>query len=409
MSNTYYVDSAAKPGANGRSPESAVSSWRELAIQPGDRILFRRGSFFRDVLELPSGTEDAPIYVGAYDEGEKPVFCGSVQIAQSEKWTCIRENIWIYSADLPTEPANLIFEDGSCGVLAWEEEDLAMPNQWHYTAFCGDADGCGWTPGAKLMMCSEGNPALVHSSIEVTMYGSRHMVSCEAYGMFEDIAFINSGVHGYGERDAHDIAFRRCEFRYIGGKVWSKDLRIRFGNAFECWDSCQNIIVEDCFFDQIYDSCVTHQGPGEKAGLAVNVSYTGNTFRNYGMAAYEARDKVGLNIRFERNICEGAGEGFSLQDETPPRKSEIWPQPMGHHLFIWRIPKATEGGSIAVKDNVFGSAPYGAAIYSIISPEAEAQFILEGNAYTKKEGLLIRWNGENVNAEDLNGRDPDHL
>ena len=71
---------------------------------------------------------------------------------------------------------------------------------------------------------------------------------------------------------------------------------------------------------------------------------------------------------------------------------------MGHHLFIWRMPHDTEGGSIIVKDNVFGSVPYGAAVYSIVSPEAEAQFIFEGNTYEKKDGLIVRWGGENYLA-----------
>jgi len=399
MPHTYYVDSRAIPGADGRSPETAVSSWREVTVLPGDSLLFARGSFFRDVLELPEGTADAPLFIGAYGEGEKPVFCGSVQIADPAKWKCIRENIWEYMDALPSEPCNLIFEDGSCGVLAWEESELAKPDRWHYTMIGGD--GCSeWQDGAKLYLYSAGNPAMHHSSIEAAVYGSRHMVSCKAHATFEDIAFINSGVHGYGETDPHDITFRRCEFRYIGGKVWSRPLKIRFGNALECWNTGTNVLVENCFFDQIYDSCVTHQGPGEQAGLAVNIVYTGNTFKNFGMAAYEARDKVGVNVIFENNLCVGAGEGFSLQDETPPRRSEIWPQPMGHHLFIWRMPKATENGSIIVRNNTFGSTPYGAAVYSIVSREAEAQFVFEGNRYEKQEGLIVRWNHQNFLAEE---------
>ncbi len=398
--STYYVDSlAGRVGQDGRSPETAVSSWREVTVQPGDSLLFKRGSFFRDVLELPAGTKDAPLYVGAYGEGEKPVFCGSVQIACPEKWIEIRENVWEYQGTLPSEPCNLIFEDGTCGNLAWEEDELTAPDWWHYTMIGGE--GCyDWQDGAKLYLYSPENPAQRHPSIEAAVYGSRHMVSCPACAVFEDLAFINSGVHGYGEANAHDVAFRRCEFRYIGGKVWSRPLKIRFGNGVEFWDHSENMSVEDCLFDQIYDSCVTHQGPGEEAGLAVNILYRGNTFRNYGMGAYEARDKVGLNVVFENNVCIGAGEGFSLQGETPPRRSEIWPQPMGHHLFIWRMPAATENGSIIVRNNVFGSVPYGAAVYSIISPEAEAQFTFEGNRYEKEQGLIVRWNGVNCQAED---------
>ena len=50
-----------------------------------------------------------------------------------------------------------------------------------------------------------------------------------------------------------------------------------------------------------------------------------------------------------------------------------------------------------IKNNFFGSAPVGAAIYSIISPEAEAQVTIDNNKYTKNDVLLNRWGGENYN------------
>jgi hypothetical protein len=81
--------------------------------------------------------------------------------------------------------------------------------------------------------------------------------------------------------------------------------------------------------------------------------------------------------------------------EELPRRSEIWPQPMGHHIFMWRIDHATDGGRLEIRDNHFGPAPVGAAIYSIISPEAEAQVTLENNLYTENATLLNRFGGEN--------------
>ena len=81
--------------------------------------------------------------------------------------------------------------------------------------------------------------------------------------------------------------------------------------------------------------------------------------------------------------------------ETLPRSSEIWPQPMGHHIFLWRMESATEGGYVEIKNNRFGKAPVGAAIYSIISFDAEAQFAIDGNFYTQNNKLLVRYNGEN--------------
>ena len=85
--------------------------------------------------------------------------------------------------------------------------------------------------------------------------------------------------------------------------------------------------------------------------------------------------------------------------EVLPRRSEIWPQPMGHHIFLWRMDQATEGGHLEITDNDFGPAPVGAAIYSIISPEAESQIHLDNNRYTANPVLLNRFGG--VNYTDL--------
>ena len=406
---TYYVDGiSGNTGADGRTPETAVACWRELDMKPGDTVLFRRGSVFRDCLELPEGEPGRPLRCGAYGEGVRPVFMGSVSLAQPELWRETAPDIWQWGESLATEPGNLIFEGGACGVMVWEESELRAQDQWLYTA-SGAQEGGPAPEGARLMLRSSGNPALRHSVLEAALYGHRHIASGRSHVVFEDLAFVNAGLHGYGESHARDVTFRRCEFRMIGGMVWSREKRIRYGNALELWDDSRDVRVEECLFDGVYDSCVTHQGPGERAGLAVNVAFVGNTFRNYGMAAYEARDKVGVDVRFERNRCEGAGLGFALQGETPPRRSEIWPRPMGHHLFIWRMPDATEGGCIRVCGNYFGAAPYGAAIYSLAGPGAEAQILRSGNEYAKASGLLVRWGGRDISAEELRGRSADEV
>ena len=79
--------------------------------------------------------------------------------------------------------------------------------------------------------------------------------------------------------------------------------------------------------------------------------------------------------------------------ETKPRSSEIWPEPMGHHIFLWRIPTSTDGGELTICNNLFGAAPEGAAIYSIISSEAEAQITLKNNKYTPSDTLLNHFGG----------------
>ena len=395
MARTYYVDSRSA-GGDGFSPETAAASYRDLKILPGDTVLFCRGSVFRDALIVPDGEKDAPIRFGAYGEGEKPAFLGSVDVSESCDWIEIEKNVWRCVKPLSGEVGNLIFNGGECcGILAWEKEDLNAQGKWHDTRIGQRESQREWDAEYEMLLYSVGNPGEIYGHIEAAVFGERRMCSAEKYVVFEDLAFRYSGVHGFARGNAHDIAVRRCDFEFIGGVVWNRGLRIRFGNAFELWDDCHDVVMEDCCCSEIYDSCFTHQGPGEKCHVAHNLRVCGNHFEKYGMTAYEARDKVTVGMVFENNVCVGAGLGFAMQDETPPRKSEIWPQPMGHHLFIWRMPEGSEGGRIEVKNNTFGSAPYGAHVYSIVSPEAEAQFEFEGNRYDSENVLMpARWGGE---------------
>ena len=88
----YYIDPMhGCPEADGLSPENARSEYRDLTLNPGDQVLFRRGSFIRANLERKPGTAEAPITYGAYGEGENPVFCGSVDV--SMLW---RRKPWAY-------------------------------------------------------------------------------------------------------------------------------------------------------------------------------------------------------------------------------------------------------------------------------------------------------------------------
>lgn len=227
-----------------------------------------------------------------------------------------------------------------------------------------------------LYVYSEKNPGEYYGDIECAVFGHRCLLAAKKHVTINNMSCKYSGVHAYGQSFVKDVTIKNCEFRFIGGCVWDRIQRIRFGNGVEIWEYGEEFTLQNCYFDQVYDSCTTHQGfKNENPCLRINI--VGNIFKNYGMAAYELRDRIALDTHFDGNVCIGAGRGFSLQGETPPRKSELWPQPMGHHLFIWRIYAPTENGCITVRNNVFHDAPYGAAVYSTIDPEAENSSVLK--------------------------------
>ena len=77
---TYYVSPAGSDSNNGTSPGSAIQSLGRasgLQLNPGDQVLLQRGASFSGKLAVwRSGNAGAPITIGAYGSGNKPVVTG---------------------------------------------------------------------------------------------------------------------------------------------------------------------------------------------------------------------------------------------------------------------------------------------------------------------------------------------
>ncbi len=394
---TYYIDVMnGNDESDGLSPEKPKKDQSLLTVKAGDTVLFKRGSFIRDKLNITEGEDDSPITYGAYGEGTKPTFCGSTNVSAESDWQeTERKNVWKCMKAIPGDVGNFVFGDGECSAtFRWSKEELSGQGDFNDSRFAQGEQFRGNYSAQEVLMYSEKNPAQYYGNIEAISYAKRSMGTLKSNVIIEGLRIMNSGVHGFAGA-GKNVIIRDCDFENIGGCGWNRDLKIRFGNAVEFWTYAENVLVENCSFKNVYDSCITHQGPGDKTIPARKFDCRGNTFDTYGMAAFEYRDKLPIDSSFTDNVCKNAGCGFAMLGEELPRKSEIWPQPMGHHIFLWRIPKETEGGNLTISGNTFGPAPVGAAIYSIISPEAEAQMKVDNNKYTKNNVLLNRYGGEN--------------
>lgn len=391
----YYIDPiSGNDLQDGLTPETARKTYKALALCPGDTVCFKRGSFYREALKIVSGSDDYPITYSAYGKGAAPVFCGSTDVSMEADWEEILENIWFCKKEIPGDVGNFVFNEGDCtAALRWSPDQLTQQGDFWDSRF-GEGEQKDGATAQKILLYSAKHPAQFYSHIECVSYKDRVLGRLCSNIIIENLHFKNSGVHALAG-EGKNVIIRNCTFENIGGCVWNRGLQIRFGNGVEFWVYGENILVENCTFKNIYDSCVTHQGPGEKTIPTRNFICRNNIFDTYGMAAFEYRDKLPIDSAFTGNTCRNAGCGFAMLGEELPRKSEIWPQPMGHHIFLWRIPSPTVGGHLEIKSNVFGPAPVGAAIYSIIAPEAEAQIELDQNTYTGNPVLLNRFGGVN--------------
>ena len=98
---TYYFSSLS--GDDSRTTDDAqkvATPWRTitklnsimLTLQPGDKILFKRGeSFDGSIVVTASGSSTMPIIFGAYGAGNKPVING---FATLSGWSQARSNVW---------------------------------------------------------------------------------------------------------------------------------------------------------------------------------------------------------------------------------------------------------------------------------------------------------------------------
>ena len=123
---SYYIDSidGSDETGDGLTPETAWKSVpvTECTLGAGDSVLFRRGGVYECALTVRNsrGTEDAPILIGAYGEGQKPVLttnartealrlfdCSFVTVEGLEITAPNGGGIWIDALNAPSEGVTL--------------------------------------------------------------------------------------------------------------------------------------------------------------------------------------------------------------------------------------------------------------------------------------------------------------
>lgn len=138
----YYVSNSGNDNNAGTSPALA---WKTLSkvqseaenLQPGDRVLFRKGDTFygQFILKDVQGTEHNFIVIGAYGSGANPVLDGSVKVTD---WAVDKGNIWVvhcsdYHANTPMKG---VYFDGQF-INKARHPNLDAPNKGYLTEDVG--------------------------------------------------------------------------------------------------------------------------------------------------------------------------------------------------------------------------------------------------------------------------------
>jgi hypothetical protein len=239
----------------------------------------------------------------------------------------------------------------------------------------------------RLHFYSEQHPADVYSQIEAAMKRVIVRFGKSAHVVVDGLNIAYTGGHGANGNGCRDGILRNCEFTWIGGShLYTRNgTPTRYGNGVEFWDGCEDMTVENNYFESIYDTAMTNQGPGK--GLVRNMIWRNNKIVRCEQA-YEiwfSNPEMRVNgLSFTGNECIDSGHGWGHVQR--PNKN-------GCHLLAYKLDCKLE--NIRYERNIFNNAR-DAQIWFFNPRIGEVQ--INHNTYIQKcpsphEAKLFRWVG----------------
>ena len=390
----YYVSLDGDDNNDGLTPDTAwktterVNSHRD-SFAAGDAVLFRCGDVFRGDIWLKSDMTYSSFGVGA-----KPELWASPFNAAKKDWEKVAENIYSLPFPLKKDIGIIVFNHGE----EWGYKKFELdPNESLDLDFFHDVEQ------GVLYLCSEkGNPKERWNDIEI---GPRITIMhgvCPNNCTVDGLTLKYTGSHGIGlsslnyttggpprHDNIYNFTVRNCEFEWIGGS--DSGNRIRYGNGFEIWGGCDGLLIENSYFNQIYDAAITQQYQGSFAQenvLHIENAVMRNNLIENSIYSYEyflseyfpgTREKkldtlsTIKNVLFDSNICRLCGYGFGNQ--RPDRHSPTHIKSWGHH---------NKSENFVISNNIFDRADY--CLVEIMAGAGQEYIpTLKGNIYCQYE------------------------
>ena len=304
----YYISSINGDDLNsGETPEQALKTTepiRSLHLQPGDALLFERGSVFRLASSILA--EDGVIY-GSYGEGEKPKFYTSPMNFVNANWTpSVKKNVW---------QINYIYAD--CGSMVFNHGKEIGYRRYSLRTLSKNTDFFqDNTNGVMYLYCDKGNPAKVYESIELCLRMSMINIPSRTDNVIIDnLCLKYGGVFGVSATyDSDNITVTNCEIGYIGGSSYSAGGR--YGNAIQLWNGNKTGRFDHNWIYQTFDTAITWQGTGGEDFSYENISFSNNLLE-YNNGDFEFWDKKSTvkNFTMENNIMRFTALGWGTRSD----------------------------------------------------------------------------------------------
>jgi hypothetical protein len=178
------------------------------------------------------------------------------------------------SVGLTADVGNMIL------IAKGQTEKTAGWKRWNRESLKSQGDFFHDPADNRLYFYSEKHPADVYSQIEAAMKRIIVRFGKTSHVVVDGFTIAYTGAHGANGGGCSHGTIRNCEFLWIGGShLYTRNGRpTRYGNGVEFWSACENMTVENNYFENIYDTAMTNQGTGE--GFVRNMVWRNNkTFR----------------------------------------------------------------------------------------------------------------------------------
>jgi len=346
---TYYVDS--EFGNDGNSGASESAPWQTMArvsnasFAPGNRILLKRGSVWREELNFPSsGIAGEPILVDAYGTGNAPVISGADLLPQTGWTVCSACQAYVWRIPVKTQP-NVVLFNGTLGIQETSIANLTGATKWF------------WSEGT-LYVWFTGNPGYSYKSpgvevgvrqIAIALFGVSHVTIQnldveDANGKPSNGTVYAQAVASLG-RSTHDISLHRltvkngagdgvhledCNACIVQGVTVSGMARngIEVVSAHPAYPVSSGAILSNAVAYNHYDGIGTYgcavgatcEAIFEPAGLFLSdLVVAGNTVHDNGAGIYfrwTRNSHVIANTSFRNIDTSMGGEGGGIELEA---------------------------------------------------------------------------------------------
>lgn len=300
----YYISPGGddtNDGLSEKTPFRTPFILSGLDLKSGDAVLFERDSIFR--ISSTISTKSGVVY-GSYGKGEKPqIYASPVRLADSTLWSPTKtKNIWKVSYPY-NEVGSIVFDHGK--TIAYKKHKIKEMTKDY--DFYHDDDS-----GILYLYYSNGNPGKHFSSIEASSAIFIFTVPTSAKNVvIDNICLKYSSYMGIHIDYAKNVTITNCEIGFIGGKDYSA--KVRFGNAIEAWCGADNLIVENNWIYQTFDSAITWQG--DSGGEYGNISVKNNLleYNNADIEFWDSKEHSLENVSMVGNIMRFTSMGWGTR------------------------------------------------------------------------------------------------